>query len=131
MLLVVTPDARSPGRRGEAVAPNDVGLPGRSRQLEAVRVSERAELRDLDLAGSCEVGDVTEEALEPCRADDLDHAGSHRAGIPHGVQLPAWLGDVAPRAEHYLAIPRAKADLPLGDDRVLVFARVQVRGHIG
>jgi hypothetical protein len=44
------------------------------------------------------------------------------------VQLAAGLGDVATGTQHDLPVTGAKADLALGDDRVLVLAGVHVRG---
>ena len=57
-----------------------------------------------------------------------------RAGVLpafHIAQLAAGLGDVAAYAEHGLPVAGAKADLALGDDRVLVLAGVQEVGAPG
>src|SRR3712207_997046 len=54
-------ERRSPGRRSEAVSPDDIGLPVRLGQLQAVGIRDRDELGDFGYAGGREVGDVTEE----------------------------------------------------------------------
>src|SRR6185503_16399442 len=53
----------------------------------------------------------------------------HVARVPHGVDLPSRLDDVAAGAQDHLLVLRAEADLALEDDRYLVLARVDVGPH--
>jgi hypothetical protein len=61
------------------------------------------------------------------RGDDLDDPAGNLPGVPHGVRLPAWLGDVAAGSEYHLGVVGAEADLAFEHDRGLVLPGVPVR----
>ena len=85
---------RSGRRWGQPVATDEVGQPVRRSGLQPVRLGELADLVQLERPGGHHVAQLPEEVFESGRADDLDHPCRHLSRIPHGVHLPAWLGDV-------------------------------------
>ncbi|WP_156213307.1 hypothetical protein [Lentzea aerocolonigenes] len=50
--------------------------------------------------GQRQVAQIAEVVLEPAGRDHLDDAAGLVAGVPPGVHLPAWFGDVAAGSEH-------------------------------
>ena len=74
-----------------------------------------------------QLAQLAEVVLEPTRGDDLDDAAGFAAGVPHGVHLPARLGDVATGTEDDFTVVRAEPDFAGQHDRMLVLAGVPVR----
>ena len=81
------------------------------RELQAVTFGDLEPRLERGWPSHHELGELTEEAFEPARADDLDHVRGCLAGVPHRVHLAAGLCDVATGTEHDLAVPGAEADL--------------------
>jgi hypothetical protein len=80
----------------------------------------------VDQPGSEQLAELTEVAFEASRCYDLDDPAGNCPGVPHGVHLAAWLGDVAARPQHHFSVVGPEADLALDHDRVLVLPRVPV-----